>query len=63
MLLGIPAPLSNPHGLICCWLDPEPRGIERRKEQQDQHRADRRAADQRIGHRSPEDGVREGDEG
>ena len=44
-------------------LDPEPRGIERRKEEQDQHRADRRAADQRIGHRSPEDGVREGDEG
>ena len=36
--------------LVCCWFDLEPRGIERRKEQQHQHRADRRAADQRIGH-------------
>ena len=49
--------------LICRRLDPEPCGIEGRKEQQDQHRADRRAADQRKSHRSPEDGVREGDEG
>jgi hypothetical protein len=31
-------------------LDPEPRRIERRKEEQDQHRADRRATDQRVGH-------------
>ncbi|CCV13926.1 hypothetical protein MESS4_610033 [Mesorhizobium sp. STM 4661] len=49
--------------LIRSRLDPEPRGMERGKEEQDQHRADRRAADQRIGRRSPEDGVREGDEG
>ena len=49
--------------LIYSGLDPEPRGIERGKEQQDQHRAYGRAADQRIGHRSPEDGVRQGDEG
>lgn len=43
--------------------DPEPGGIKRRKKQQDQHRARRRAANQRIGHRSPEDGVCEGYEG
>lgn len=44
-------------------LDPEPRRIECRKEEQDQHRADRRAADQRVSHRSPEDRVCEGNEG
>ena len=44
-------------------LDPEPRGIERRKEEQDQHRANRRTADQCIGHRSPEDRICEWDEG
>jgi hypothetical protein len=46
--------------LIRSRLDPEPHGVERGKEEQDRHRADRRAADQRMGHRSPEDGVREG---
>lgn len=44
-------------------FDSKPRGIERRQEQQDQHGTNRRAADQRIGHRSPEHGMRKRNEG
>jgi hypothetical protein len=46
--------------LIGSRFDPEPHGLKRRQEQQNQHRADGRAADQRVGHRSPENGMREG---
>src|SRR6516165_10696367 len=51
--------------LIYCWQrpDPEPDGVERRQENQDQNRADGRAADQRIGHRAPEYGTGQGNEG
>src|SRR5271166_2532929 len=37
-------------------LDPEPRYVERRKEDQGQKRRDRQAAHDRVGHRTPEDG-------
>src|SRR6266849_6449234 len=49
--------------LICRRLDPKPRSLKCGKEEQNQDLSDRRAADQRIGHRSPEHGMREGDEG
>lgn len=48
--------------LILDRLDAEPRGVEGGKEEQDQHRADRRAADQRVRHRSPKHRVRQWNE-
>ena len=41
--------------------DPEPRHVERRKEDQCQKRRDRQAAHDRVGHRTPEDGRRDRD--
>ena len=42
-------------------LDPEPRHVERRKEDEGQQRRDRQAAHDRVGHRTPEDGRRDRD--
>ena len=45
------------------WPDPEPGCVKGRQEQKDHHGTDRRSSDQGVGHGTPEDGVRQRDEG